>query len=278
MARMLRTKEKHYNLDEQTLVMGILNVTPDSFSDGGKFDEVASAVQQAKEMERNGAHIIDVGGESTRPGHDPVTEKEELERVIPIIKAVHREVHIPISIDTYKSNVARAALEAGASIINDVWGAKKDPEMANIAAAYQVPIMLMHNRTDKEYNDLISDMKVDLQESIQLVQDAGVREHNIVIDPGVGFAKTGAHNLEVMRQLEEFSAFGYPLLLGTSRKSFIGQVLDLPVNERVEGTGATVCLGIAKGADIVRVHDVKEMARMVKMMDAMLGKGGNGLG
>ncbi|MCD5326121.1 MULTISPECIES: dihydropteroate synthase [Pontibacillus] len=253
--------------------MGILNVTPDSFSDGGQFDEVEVAIKQAKQMQQDGAHIIDVGGESTRPGHDPVTEQEELKRVLPIIRAVRQEIDIPISIDTYKSEVARQALEAGASIINDVWGAKRDPQMAQVAAAYQVPIILMHNREDRHYANLIEDMKKDLQESIDLAKDAGVRDENILLDPGVGFAKTPEQNVEVMGHLSEVVSLGYPVLLGTSRKSFIGQVLDLPVEERMEGTGATVCYGMTQGIDLVRVHDVKPIARMTKMMDKMLGKG-----
>lgn len=269
----LRTREKTFDLTKETLVMGILNVTPDSFSDGGQFDEVEVAIKQAKQMQQDGAHIIDVGGESTRPGHDPVTEQEELKRVLPIIRAVRQEVDIPISIDTYKSEVARQALEAGASIINDVWGAKRDPQMAQVAAAYQVPIILMHNREDRHYANLIEDMKKDLQESIDLAKDAGVRDENILLDPGVGFAKTPEQNVEVMGHLSEVVSLGYPVLLGTSRKSFIGQVLDLPVEERMEGTGATVCYGMTQGIDLVRVHDVKPIARMTKMMDKMLGKG-----
>ncbi|MFC0525629.1 dihydropteroate synthase [Pontibacillus salicampi] len=273
MTRILKTKVKTFNLDEETIIMGILNVTPDSFSDGGRFNEVDAAVHQAKEMERDGAHIIDIGGESTRPGHKPVSAEEEMERVLPIIRAVHREVGIPISIDTYKSDVARAAVEAGASIINDVWGAKRDREIANVAAAYQVPIVLMHNRDNRQYVNIIDDMIQDLEESVSIVKEAGVKAHNIILDPGVGFAKTPEDNLVVMRYLERVCNRGYPVLLGTSRKSFIGKVLDLPVEERMEGTGATVCLGISKGVAMVRVHDVKSIARMTKMMDTMIGKG-----
>ncbi len=273
MERYLQTNVKSYDLQKQTLVMGILNVTPDSFSDGGQYNEVDAAVEQAKEMEANGAHIIDVGGESTRPGHEPVSVEDELKRVLPIIRKMKQAVSIPISIDTYKAEVAQQSIEAGATMINDVWGAKKDPEMANVAAAYQVPIILMHNRDNREYTDLIEDMKRDLEESVRIVKDAGVKDHNIILDPGVGFAKTPEDNLFVMRHLEAFNDLGYPVLLGTSRKSFIGKVLDLQVEERMEGTGATVCLGIQKGTDIVRVHDVLSIARMTKMMDAMIGKG-----
>ncbi|QHE50655.1 dihydropteroate synthase [Pontibacillus sp. HMF3514] len=273
MEHYLQTSVKSYDLQKQTLVMGILNVTPDSFSDGGQFNELDAAIEQAKEMEANGAHIIDIGGESTRPGHEPVSTEDELKRVLPIIRKLKLAVNIPISIDTYKAEVAQQAIEAGASIINDVWGAKHDSEMANVAAAYQVPIILMHNRDNREYNDLIQDMKEDLKESIRIVKEAGVKDHNIFLDPGVGFAKTMEDNLFVMRHLDSFEDLGYPILLGTSRKRFIGHVLDLPVEERMEGTGATVCLGIQKGVDIVRVHDVQPIARMAKMMDAMIGKG-----
>ncbi|WP_345244279.1 dihydropteroate synthase [Pontibacillus salipaludis] len=260
-------------MKKETLVMGILNATPDSFSDGGQYDEVEAAVQQAIQMQKDGAHIIDIGGESTRPGHEPVTESEELRRVIPIIQALQKEVTIPISIDTYKAEVARQALEAGASIINDVWGAKKDRQMAQVASEYQVPIILMHNREDRNYTNVIEDMKKDLKESVELVKEAGVKEENILLDPGVGFAKTPDQNLFIMNHLSEITSLGYPVLLGTSRKSFIGQALDLPVEERMEGTGATVCYGITQGIKLVRVHDVKSIARMTKMMDKMLEKG-----
>lgn len=269
----LKTKEKIYDLSKQSLVMGILNVTPDSFSDGGKYNNVEAAVQQAIEMEKDGAHIIDIGGESTRPGHDPVSEKEELDRVLPIVAAVREAVTLPISIDTYKAEVARKALDYGASIINDVWGAKKEPKIAEIAAHYEVPFILMHNRNNQAYNSLIIDMKVDLQESIDIAKRAGVKNENIILDPGVGFAKTSEDNLSVMRNLHEFHALGYPLLLGSSRKGFIGLTLDLPKEERMEGTGATVCYALSQGVQIVRVHDVKAMVRMTKMMDAMTGKG-----
>lgn len=269
----LKCRGHELDLRQKTLIMGIVNVTPDSFSDGGRFYEVEKAVEHAKRLVAEGADIIDIGGESTRPGADPVPLDEELRRVIPAVKAIADAVDVPISVDTYKAEVARQAIEAGAHIINDVWGAKADPDMAHVAASYGVPIILMHNRHDMAYRDLISDMIADLKESIRIVKQAGVKEENIIVDPGIGFAKTVEHNLEVMRRLDEFAALGYPLLLGTSRKRFIGHVLDVPVEERVEGTGATVCLGIVKGAHIVRVHDVLPIARMAKMMDAMLGKG-----
>ncbi|SFG60645.1 Dihydropteroate synthase [Halobacillus alkaliphilus] len=270
----LKMQNHSYDLSERTLVMGILNITPDSFSDGGRFNTVEGAVRRAAAMEKDGAHIIDIGGESTRPGHEPVSEKEEIERVIPVIKAIHQEVDLPISIDTYKAEVARQAIEAGASLINDVWGAKKEPAIAEVAAQYNVPVILMHNRNDRNYTSLIDDMKADLEESITIAKQAGVKEENIVLDPGVGFAKGKEENLAVMRNLHQFEAMGYPVLLGSSRKSFIGTILDLPKDERMEGTGATVCYGIAQGVHIVRVHDVKSIARMTKMMDAMMGKEG----
>ncbi|RSK29202.1 dihydropteroate synthase [Bacillus sp. HMF5848] len=260
-----------YKLDfSQTLIMGILNVTPDSFSDGDKYNDVERAVKHAKQLIVDGAHIIDVGGESTRPGSEKVGEVEELNRVIPIIQELKRQIDVPISIDTYKAEVAKQAIKAGATIINDVWGAKADPYMADVAAAYNVPIILMHNRNNRQYQNLMADMVQDLHESIAIVKRAGVKDEQIILDPGIGFAKMIEDNLTVMRRLEDITSLGYPVLLGTSRKSFIGHVLDLPVEERLEGTGATVCLGISKGCNIIRVHDVKEMARMARMMDAML--------
>lgn len=258
------------DLNEKTQVMGILNVTPDSFSDGGLFKNVETAVAHAKQMVADGADMIDVGGESTRPGHTPVSLEEELNRVLPVIRRLAAEVNVPISIDTYKAETARRALEAGASIINDIWGAKADPEMAKVAARFDIPIILMHNRDNTNYGDLMADIIADLKESIAIVHRAGVRDGNIILDPGIGFAKTYEQNLEVMDRLEELTAVGYPVLLGTSRKSIVAQTLGLPKNERVEGTGATVCLGIEKGCEIVRVHDVLPIKRMVTMMDAML--------
>ncbi|MCF6139652.1 dihydropteroate synthase [Pseudalkalibacillus berkeleyi] len=262
------------DLNERTWIMGILNVTPDSFSDGGNYTSVDLAVRHAQEMVEAGADIIDIGGESTRPGAEKVTLEEEIERVVPIIKAVREAVDVPISIDTYKAEVAKQSIEAGADIINDVWGAKADPMMAEVAATYQVPIILMHNQGDGNYNHLMSDIAKGLRESIDLVRDAGVKDENIILDPGIGFAKTYEDNLEVMFNLEVLTKLGYPVVLGTSRKSFIGKVLQTEANERMEGTGATTCLGIQKGCQIVRVHDVLENKRMAMMMDAMLMKKG----
>ncbi|MEF7566207.1 dihydropteroate synthase [Bacillus infantis] len=264
-----------YELDygKKTLVMGILNATPDSFSDGGKYFDADKAVKHALEMAANGADIIDIGGESTRPGFDEVSAEEELDRVIPVIRAVAKEVPLPISIDTYKAAVAEEAISAGAHIINDVWGAKKDPKMAETASRLGVPIILMHNRENRDYSVFVRDVLNDLYESIHIARNAGVKEENIILDPGIGFAKNLPYNLEMMRNLDTITSLGYPVLLGTSRKSFIGTILDLPVEERVEGTGATVCYGIQKGCQIIRIHDVKEMSRLAKMMDALMGKG-----
>ncbi len=267
---LLKVRETTLDFRKKTVIMGILNVTPDSFSDGGRFNHLDLAVQHARQMESDGADIIDIGGESTRPGHLPVDLDEEIARVVPMIQAVRKQTSLPISIDTYKAETARHALDAGADIINDIWGAKADPEMAKVAAEYQVPIVLMHNRDNNHYNRIIEDMKRDLQESIDRVLDAGVVPENIILDPGIGFAKDDRQNLYVMNHLDALHELGYPILLGTSRKGFIGRALDLPVDQRVEGTGATVCLGIAKGCQMMRVHDVREMARMAKMMDAML--------
>ncbi|KMK74521.1 dihydropteroate synthase [Alkalihalobacillus pseudalcaliphilus] len=258
--------------------MGILNITPDSFSDGGQYNQVEQAVNRARELVAEGADILDIGGESTRPGYEYVEIEEEMNRVVPVIEAIAEELNVPISIDTYKADVAEAALKAGASIINDIWGAKKDKRMAQVAAEYQVPIILMHNREKVPYEDLITDMVSDIQESIDICLQAGVPRKHIILDPGIGFAKTYEENLKTMRHLNDFVELGYPVLLGTSRKSLIAKTLNLPVDERVEGTGATVCYGVAQGCQIVRVHDVKEMTRMTKMMDAMIGKGGARIG
>jgi dihydropteroate synthase len=265
------------NYRNKTLVMGILNVTPDSFSDGGKYTQAENAIKRAEQMVADGADLIDIGGESTRPGYTRISDEEEIERVVPIIEAVAKNVDIPISIDTYKSAVAKQALEAGAHIINDIWGVKADPEMAKVAAKYEVPIILQHNRKETDYEFFIRDVYNDLYKSVGLARIAGVKPENIILDPGIGFAKSHEQNLEIMRNLDTMISLGYPVLLGTSRKGFIGNVLNLPVSDRLEGTGATVCYGIQKGCQLIRVHDVKEMARMAKMMDALMGKGnGNG--
>ena len=266
----MKIGNKEFDLKERTYVMGILNVTPDSFSDGGKFNEVDAALRRVKEMIEEGADIIDVGGESTRPNFEVVKEEEEINRVVPIIKAIKENFDIPVSIDTYKSKTAEAAINAGADIINDIWGFKKDKDMAKVAAKYNVPCILMHNRENKEYNDLMKDVVFDLVESINIALNAGVSRENIILDPGIGFAKTLNENLIVMNNLEKIKDLGYPVLLATSRKSMIELTLDEPVDQRVEGTIATTVLGITKGCEFVRVHDIKENKRACVMTDAML--------
>lgn len=258
---------------KETVIMGILNVTPDSFSDGGKYGRIDAALKHAEEMLRDGAKIIDVGGESTRPGHVPISLEEELERTIPVIKALAKELGCTVSIDTYKAGVAEEAILAGAKIINDIWGAKREPYIADIAAKYNVPIILMHNREKAEYEgNFMDEVIADLEESVGIAIAAGVAHDNIWLDPGIGFARNAVQNVWTMQGLDRISEMGYPVLLGTSRKSLIGNVLGLPVEERLEGTGATVCYGIEHGCHIMRIHDVKEVARMAKMMDVLTGK------
>jgi len=272
---------KPFNLDcrgkilpigSRTLVMGILNVTPDSFSDGGQFFDAGRAVDQALRMESEGADIIDLGGESTRPGHQEITPQEEMQRIIPVLSRLVRELKIPVSVDTTKAEVAARALEEGANIINDQW-ALRGNELAAVVARYRSPLIIMHNQKGSEYNDLMGDMIRYFRESLALAGEAGIDRSNIIIDPGIGFGKTVKQNLETMRRLKELDCIGLPVLLGTSRKSMIGKTLDLPPGERVEGTAATVALGITYGADIVRVHDVKEMVRVARMTDAMVRTG-----
>jgi dihydropteroate synthase len=278
--------KKTFVWGERTYIMGIINVTPDSFSGDGLAGNVEEAVAQAIRFVEEGADILDIGGESTRPGSQPISEEEELSRVMPVLRRLVKEVDVPISIDTYKARVAREAIEAGASMVNDVWGLRMDPDMAKVVAEYNVPVVVMHNRSNPknavqearlggryvgvEYQDLMADIVRELEYSIGLALDAGVDFEKIIVDPGIGFGKTVEQNLEILRRLGELKVLGRPILLGTSRKSVIGYVLNLPPNERVEGTAATVALGIAAGADIVRVHDVKAMARVAKMADAIV--------
>lgn len=268
----MKIGNKDFELGKRTYIMGILNVTPDSFSDGGKFNDIDKAVEHAREMIDAGADILDIGGESTRPSYTPLGEEEEIRRVVPIIEAIASEFHVPISIDTYKARVAELAIKSGASLINDVWGFKKDINMAKVAAKYNVPCCLMHNRQNENYNNLIEDIIEDLKESIKIATEAGVNTENIILDPGIGFAKTYEENLETMKKLEDICNMGYPVLLGTSRKSIIGNTLNLPANERVEGTVATTVIGIMKGCDFVRVHDVLENKRAAMMTDAIIRK------
>lgn len=257
-------------LGERTLIMGILNVTPDSFSDGGQYDSVEAAVRRAIQMAEEGADLIDIGGESTRPGHEPVSAAEEQRRILPVIEAVRRAVPLPISVDTYRADTADQALRAGAHILNDIWGLKHDPRMAKVAADHGAPIILMHNRLQRDYRDFVPDVLEDLQESVRLAQSAGIGDDRIWLDPGIGFAKDYEDNLELMGRLGELNLLGYPVLLATSRKTFIRRTLDLPADDVVEGTGATTALGIAQGCQIVRVHDVRAMKRVATMSDAVV--------
>lgn len=252
--------------------MGIVNVTPDSFSGDGLRD-AAAAVAQARQMESDGADLIDVGGESTRPetwSGSGLPLEEEMARVLPVVEAVVAAVRIPVSIDSYKATVADRALDAGASVVNDVWALRRDPAMAGTVARHGTPVVLMHNLPGGGYGDLIGDIASWLQESIAIARSAGIADDRVILDPGIGFGKTREQNLEIIRRLPELRALGYPVLIGPSRKSFIGKTLDLPVDERLEGTAAAVALGIAGGADIVRVHDVKAMVRVARMADAIV--------
>jgi len=251
--------------------MGILNVTPDSFSDGGNFFNVDKAIEHAKEMVSLGADIIDIGGESTRPGAKNISWEEELERILPVVKRLVKEIDKPISVDTYKARVANVVLEAGVHMINDVWGLQIDPDMASVLAKHHVPIILMHNKVDTDYQfDMIDEIKMFFKKSIEIACKAGIKTNNIILDPGIGFGKTLEQNIIVLRRLGELNDLGYPLLLGTSRKSTIGKILDLPSNERIEGTLATTTMGIIQGIDIVRVHDIKENVRVARLTDRIV--------
>jgi len=257
-------------LGQRTLIMGILNATPDSFSDGGRYNEVGAAVARAEQMAEEGADLIDIGGESTRPGHAPVSVEEELARVLPIIRAVKERVKLPISVDTYKAETARQALEAGAHIINDIWGFKRDPDMAGVAAKSGCPVILMHNRDNRDYRCFMADVLNDVRESIDIALAGGVRKDRIWLDPGLGFAKDYEENLEIMGRLGELAGLGYPVLLAASRKRFIQQTLGVTASEAAEGTGTTTALGIAQGCQIVRVHDILLSKRMAAMADAVV--------
>ena len=254
----------------RTYVMGIINLTPDSFSGDGLGSVLSAAIEQALRFEAEGADFLDLGAESTRPGHDSITAEEELGRLMPALEVIVSRVNLPVSVDTSKAVVARTAIGAGAVIINDQWGLQSDPEIAVVAAQTGAGLILMHNQKTRHYDDLIPDVASSLSASAKAALDAGVPKGNIILDPGIGFGKTPDHNLEVLNRLRELESLGYPLLLGTSRKSTIGLVLDLPVDQRVEGTAATVALAIAGGADIVRVHDVQQMVRVCRMSDAIV--------
>lgn len=286
---------KQFDFTTHTYIMGILNVTPDSFSDGGLCKNIDAALYRAEKMIQEGADIIDIGGESTRPGYTQISVMEEVERVVPVIEAVANHLDVPISIDTYKSQVAEAGLQAGAVLVNDIWGGKFDAKMAAVIERYQVAWCLMHNRnrelhpypsspyhshSDQTYPNqtypnpsFMQEILQDLQESIEIAKKAGIRDEKIIIDPGIGFGKTTDENLYIMNQLHQFSMWGYPVLLGTSRKSMIGNVLNVPVEERLEGTIATTVLGVMAGCGIVRVHDVLENKRAIAMTEAILRRG-----
>ena len=267
----MRIGSRDFATTGHTYIMGILNVTPDSFSDGGKFNQIDAALKHAEEMIRDGADVIDIGGESTRPwGYTKISDEEETGRVVPVIEAVKKEFGIPISVDTYKSGVAEAAAQAGADLINDIWGLKYDPHMAEVIAKSGLACCLMHNRDNTEYRNFMEDVKQDLRETIALAKAAGIEDDKIILDPGVGFAKSYENNLEVIRRLKEFNELKYPVLLGTSRKSVIGLTLDLPAAERVEGTIVTTVMAVEAGYMFVRVHDVKENHRAIQMAEAIL--------
>jgi dihydropteroate synthase len=254
----------------RTYIMGVVNVTSDSFSGDGLAYDVAGAVNQAVRMCRDGADIIDVGGESTRPGFQPVAADEEIRRTVPVVERLRGEVDVPVSIDTCKAEVARAALDAGACLVNDVHGFRREPEVAAVAAAFDVPAVAMHYQRDREFHDVIGDITTGLVESLRIARERGLPDERVIVDPGFNFGWTEEQALEMLRRLGELRTLGRPLLVGTSRKSTIGVVLGLPVEDRLEGTAATVALAIANGADIVRVHDVKEMSRVARMADAVV--------
>lgn len=284
-ARSMKIGGRIFNWDERTYVMGIVNVTPDSFSGDGLEHDLERVVAQARRFAESGANLLDIGGESTRPGSAPVSVEEELSRVIPAIRRLKQEVSIPLSIDTSRAEVAEAALNEGAALINDVWGLKKDPRLKDVVGRAQAPVVLMHNRMESgnvdsstlagghyrnvRYDDLMADICHDLREAIDSALAAGIPAELIIVDPGIGFAKTPEQNLHVMRRLGELKSLGYPILLGTSRKSFLGHVLQRPPQERIWGTAASVALGIAGGANIIRVHDVDEMTQVARIADAI---------
>ncbi len=266
----LTIREREFAWGRRTYVMGILNITLDSFSGDGLGYDVEAAVAQGRRFAAEGADILDVGGESTRPDFDPISADDEIGRVLPVIERLLAEVDIPVSVDTAKAGVAQAALAAGAHLLNDVSGLRHDPEMAALVARFGVPAVVMHNQRDRPFRDVMGDIRDGLQASVALAEAAGVPRERLIIDPGFGFGWTPEQNLEMLRRLEELSDFGLPILVGTSRKSAIGAVLDLPVEERLMGTAATVAIAIARGADIVRVHDVKEMVQVCRMADAVV--------
>lgn len=266
----MKIGNRNFEIGKHTYVMGILNVTPDSFSDGGKYNQIDSALSHVEEMIRDGADIIDVGGESTRPGYVQISEEEEIERVMPVIEQIKSHFDVPVSLDTYKAVVAEAGIMAGADLINDIWGLKGDERMAEVIAKANVPCCLMHNRKEAVYHNYMQDVLADLEESLKMAKQAGIVREKIMLDPGIGFAKTYEQNLLLLQQLEVLNSFGYPVLLGTSRKSVIGLTLNVPASERVSGTLATTVMGVMKGCSFVRVHDIRENVEAIKMTEAIL--------
>lgn len=261
---------KEFDLENHFYMMGILNVTPDSFSDGGRFNNMDKALYQAEKLMEDGTDILDIGGESTRPNHIKITAEEEMERVCPVIEKIKQRFDIPVSLDTYKPDVAKAGLAAGADLINDIWGLKWEADMAKVIADAGVPCCLMHNRSNIDYKDVVKDMLADLKESVKMALAAGISKRDIMLDPGIGFAKDLNMNLSVMKHLYQVKELGYPVLLGTSRKSMIGLTLGLPVEEREEGTLATSVMGLMAGCSVFRVHDVKANLRGLRMAEAIL--------
>ena len=261
----MKIGSREFETKNNTYIVGILNVTPDSFSDGGRWNSIDAALRHTEKMIADGADIIDIGGESTRPGYTMISDEEETDRIIPVIKAIKRSFDIPISIDTYKSVVAREGLEAGADMINDIWGLRYDSRMSDIISEYDVPCCLMHNKKKPEYNSFFDDLISETNESLSIAAEAGISLDKIIIDPGIGFGKTFEMNITVMKRLDEFCKLGYPVLIGCSRKSVIGEVLELSPDERLEGTIVTTVKAVLSGCSFVRVHDVKENYRAVKM-------------
>lgn len=269
---MMQMGKYTFDTDHHCYVMGILNVTPDSFSDGGKWNDMDRAMAHTAQMIKEGATIIDVGGESTRPGYTMISDEEEISRVVPVIRELKKRFDVAVSVDTYKSAVAKAAVEAGADMVNDIWGLKYDEKMAEVIANTGAACCLMHNRKEADYTDFMPDMLEDLKETVAIAKKAGIADDKICLDPGVGFGKTYENNLEAIHHVDQLLTLGYPVLLGTSRKSVIGLTLDLPASERMEGTVATSVIGVMKGCAFVRVHDVRENTRAIRMTEAVLGK------
>ncbi|MCI7532022.1 MAG: dihydropteroate synthase [Lachnobacterium sp.] len=268
----MKIGNKQFDVENDTYVMGILNVTPDSFSDGGRFNHLDAAIAHTKQMIEEGATIIDVGGESTRLGYTMIPDEEEISRVVPVIRAIKEQFDVPVSIDTYKSAVAEAAIEAGADLVNDIWGLKYDPKMADVIARHGVACCLMHNRDNMDYDDFMGDLLDDLRETVAIAKKAGIADDKIMLDPGVGvgFAKSYENNLVAIREVGRLHELGYPILLGTSRKSVVGLTLDTTKDERVEGTMVTTVYGVQQGCAFVRVHDVKENMRAIRMTQAIM--------